>query len=243
MSTPLLRPGGEVECWGGDYRQAWQSKVVPPREGLVFVDAGWGGHAISISPEKYSYEMMEMNYLQNPWRDWGYSCGLRGNGSPLCWGEGDPFFSLRSREMRELHPILFPPEGEFLSVDVGERQACGLRPGGSVECWGLVFALSGDESDPDRREWLPGSYVYNEDPVVGEGFVDVEMGVGYACGLRSGGSVECWSSSRTWLNYLLEGSYVYISSGYRHACGLREDGTVDCWASNGGIERTPESES
>ena len=38
-----LRPSGEVECWGGDDALR-HSKVIAPREPLVFIDAGWGGH-------------------------------------------------------------------------------------------------------------------------------------------------------------------------------------------------------
>lgn len=54
-----------------------------------------------------------------------FTCGLRSDGSPVCWGE-----DLGSGAAS-------PPEGErFVAVSSGAIHACGLRADGSPVCWG-----------------------------------------------------------------------------------------------------------
>ncbi len=220
-----LRPTGGVECWGGG-SAGRHSKVVAPRERLVFVDAGWGGNdgpwpfadrEPGLSGNHYPY------FSDQPDRyDFGYSCGLREDGSLLCWGNGSLFGA------DDLYygegPILSPPEGVFVDVGVGKHQACALRPNYTVECWGLY-----------------GDYVYGEGEA-GSYFVSLEVGGWHACGLRSGGQIRCWDLRNqepvlpTWVDSFNKGTrkYSLISAGYFHVCGYRIGGSfnrggVDCW--------------
>ncbi len=200
-----LRPTGEVECWGGG-SAGRHSKVVAPRERLVFVDAGWGGHDI---PWLFAGRDSDMYYYSET--DWGYSCGLREDGSLLCWGVNDNRISMGE-------PLLSPPAGVFVDVGVGRHQACALRQNFTVECWGA-----------------DGGYVYGEETGQGERFVSLEVGGWHACGLRSSGKVVCWDlttqapvlPSPITLNGA-EREYSLISAGYFHVCGARGRG-VDCW--------------
>ena len=219
-----LRPTGEVECWGGRDSMRRQSKVVPPRERLVSVDAGWGGW--------YNYDDPDSTLRYGERRDWGFSCGLREDGTPLCWGDAISVLGDSSW-------VLQPPGGEFLNVSMGQRQACGLRPGGSVECWGGIVVVDEEEN---LFRYEEGSVVYNTDPAAGEDYVDLEVGGWHACGLRSDGGVYCWNWWRGAIDtdYALEGPYVGISAGYNHSCGLRPDGGADCWGLTGEIQRLPE---
>ncbi len=220
-----LRPTGGVECWGGG-SAGRHSKVVPPRERLVFVDAGWGGNdgpwpfadrEPGLSGNHYPY------FSDQPDRyDFGYSCGLREDGSLLCWGNGSLFGA------DDLYygegPILSPPEGVFVDVGVGKHQACALRKNHRAECWGLY-----------------GDYVYGEGEA-GSYFVSLEVGGWHACGLRSGGQIRCWDLRNqepvlpTWVDSFNKGTrkYSLISAGYFHVCGYRIGGSfnrggVDCW--------------
>ncbi len=229
-----LRSDGEVECWGGSEFGWLLSKVTPPEERLVSVDAGWGGH---------EYRELGRDGGRGVSTGWGYSCGLREGGRPVCWG-GELFGPIPSDTVRERHPILFPPEGQFLDVEAGRFRACGLRPSGEMECWGLFYVYN------DERQLTPrvGSEVLNPDPAPGERFLDVDVGGWHVCGLRPDGGVECWDWTPGYryrldglYEYELEGPYETISSGYRHACGLRRDGGVDCWGYKGHLQRLEEA--
>ncbi len=219
-----LRPDGGVECWGGRDSLRRQSKVVPPRERLVSVDAGWGGW--------YNFDDQDSTLRYGERRDWGFSCGLREDGTPLCWGDAISV-SVDSSW------VLQPPGGEFLNVRMGQRQACGLRPDGSVECWGGIVVI---DEDKNLFRYEEGSVVYNTDPAAGEDYVDLEVGGWHACGLRSNGGVYCWNWWRGAIDtdYALEGPYESISAGYNHSCGLRPDGGIDCWGLTGEIQRLTE---
>ena len=62
------------------------------------------------------------------------------------------------------------------------------------------------------------------------GFASVSVAYSYSCGLRLGGSIDCWGSD--WYRQVSDvpnGEFSSISTGPYHACGLRLDGTIDCW--------------
>ncbi len=221
-----LRPSGVVECWGGDKgrREGRHSKVVAPRERLVFVDAGWGGHNHAWPFQRPSFppgvSLIEIPLPSSV--DWGYSCGLREDGSLLCWG--NELFTTADEDNIQLYdslaykgPLLSPPEGVFVDVGVGRFQACALNVTGEVKCWG----------------WH-GDYTYGEE-TGGKQFEYLEVGGWHACALR--GNLECWNLQTQEvvlprpLN--VRGSpraiYTYITSGYFHVCGYTEVGDIDCW--------------
>lgn len=95
-----------------------------------------------------------------------FTCGLRADGSPVCWGE-----DLGSGAAS-------PPEDErFVAISSGGFHACGLRADGSPVCWGgrgLGAAL----------------------PPEGERFVAISSGGSHTCGLRADGVPVCWGSNK-----------------------------------------------
>ncbi len=92
-------------------------------------------------------------------------------------------------------------------------------------------------------------------------FVDVSAGLGYSCGLREGGGVECWEWGRDWGGSSLwadwwkrvfnrwsddpvdavvpEGVFVSVSAGFGNACGLRPSGVLVCWGRNRDVVVSP----
>ncbi len=204
-----LRPSGEVECWGGG-RAGRHSKAVAPREPLVLIDAGWGGHN-----DLWPFEQPDTSLtLIRSFKFWGYSCGLREDGSLLCWGNRD-----ERSVANDNGPLLSPPEGVFVDVGVGRYQACALSITKEVKCWG----------------WW-GEYTYGEK--TGQRFDSLEVGGWHACGLHSDGRVECWNLPNQFRVLPAptdrnggERRYSYISAGYFHVCGVRTgiDAGVDCW--------------
>ena len=219
-----LRPSGVVECWGGG-RAGRHSKAVAPREPLMFIDAGWGGHEHPWPFEKPHGSGLEV--LPSPSSvDWGYSCGLREDGSLFCWG--NEFTNLEDIQLYDSladeGPLLSPPEGVFVDVGVGRVQACALSITKEVKCWG------------GRGEG--GEYTYGEKTGQVRRFDSLEVGGWHACGLYSDGRVECWNLPNQARVLPVptdrhggERRYSYISAGYFHVCGIRTgiDAGVDCW--------------
>ena len=88
-----------------------------------------------------------------------HSCGLRRDGSFVCWGKGhvarsyDGEFSAISTGPFHVcalradngsvqcwgagfNDLTDPPPGKFVQVSAGGSQTCAIRPNGRVECWG-----------------------------------------------------------------------------------------------------------
>ena len=218
----------------GGNRGFLQSKGASPRERLVFLDAGWGGH----SNYRYELDWRSDPDVLPPSRDWGYSCGLREDGTLFCWGDNGRL-SYRGGGLNfdgGDHPVLSPPGGMFADVGVGARQACALRPTGEVECWGVLLVRG---ADGNMYRYEPGSYVHGEGSPQGSRSASLAVGAWHACALDTSGGVECWgledgSPLAAGKGFLESAVYESISAGYYHTCGVRADGGVDCWGAFAG---------
>ena len=130
-----------------------------------------------------------------------HACGLRGDGSVLCWG--DNFFRQSLRH-----------QGPFQAISAGGHHTCGLRSDGTVECWG--------HNDSE------GEHAGQIDAPAGT-FTAVSTGTEHSCGVRADGTVECWGGNKHGQSRPPAGSFTAIDAGVWHTCGLRTDGTVECW--------------
>ena len=186
-----------------------------------------------------------------------HSCGLRSDGTILCWGNG------RNGETE-------PPEGAFTAVSAGDGYTCGIKTDGSVACWGIwgiTFGMPVFETSTHRRPESPTGL-----------FKAISAGEAHACGIKADDTLECWGENRvsagdfsreagqatpppgTFLSISatgstscgvttdnqvvcwgagyegaespVEGQFLSVSAGGWHSCGVRTDNTVVCWGDN-----------
>ena len=138
-----------------------------------------------------------------------HTCGLRSDGSVICWGS-DEYGQSR-----------VPPDERFTAVAAGSAHTCGLRTDGTTICWGYRLPGGGyvsDLSGPNHRPPFPP-----ED----ERLTAIVLGVRYTCGLRTDGGAVCWNTRSDFSPFGTE-EIVEIISGGGHICGLRPDGSVLC---------------
>ena len=152
-------------------------------------------------------------------------CGLRDDGVAMCWGRG-------TGVIVESEVPQVVPEGVFTALSSGESHWCGLREDGGVECWGSTGSFwCGPQGCEDTLGH--GWWDVPEGP-----FKAVSAGSRYSCGIRSGGSVECWTADSPRLDPRVVESKVpkarfsTISAGVGHACGILQNGAAECWGSN-----------
>ena len=140
-------------------------------------------------------------------------CGVRNDGSPLCWGEDNR------------HGRLFPPTGERLTaISNGYDHTCGLTFDGFAVCWG---SNSFGQTAPPS----------------GEKFTAISSGYFHTCGLRADGFPVCWGSDRGGrASPPLSVQLLSISSGGSHTCGLLLDDSPRCWGPQSWLTDTPVTE-
>ena len=184
-----------------------------------------------------------------------YACGLRADGTIVCWGQND----LGQTES---------PAGEFTSIDAGKDHACAIRADRTVACWGnddqgqtdapergfLAVAAGGgtqgardnsgrqtfhDEgrftcgvlTDGTLRCW--GNNDWGQRNAPNGRFKDVAAGDTHACALRTDGSLRCWGRDHFAVTRPPSGEFTTVSAGWTASCGLRSNGRIACWGDNG----------
>ena len=165
-----------------------------------------------------------------------FTCGLRIAGAIDCWG------------LNHLGQAS-PPDGRFDEITAGHSHACALNDGALI-CWGGGFP-DGAESiqevpplsaiqagfgftcgltpDADMACW-------NRELAITTGpFVDIGIGLHYACAIRVDSSVFCSQKDsehkHTRIYQPPPTKFVQISVGWHHACGITESSDIECWGS------------
>ena len=165
--TCALRIDGSATCWGDGINQA---TAAPQDETFVAINTGsvhscglredgvavcWGDGGNEIctltlrqfyschsdwSPDPIPQSPPEDERLASLSND-GPHCGLRTDGTPVCWTKYVD------------SGLTSPPEGEqFISISASPRHACGLRADSGVVCWGQNWF--GQASPPDGKLWI-----------------------------------------------------------------------------------------
>ena len=160
----------------------------------------------------------------------GHACGLRADGSAVCWG--------RNNEGQ-----LDVPEGlRFRQLTVGRDFSCGLLPGGALACWGRESAdwLGGESGtwataaagrhhlcalDADGAVACWGAI---GPPPEGSRYTAIGAGRRYGCGLTFTGDLECWGDNVYGQAEWREGPFTALGVGSTHSCVLRPDGSAFC---------------
>ena len=234
LHTCGFRSDGSPSCWGDERLPS-----------IEFI-RGWPTEYISIPfpPEDERLVSVAITLID--------SCGLRMDGSVVCWSGdhvsqplGPEHFSaissghilcgLRMDGSVKCSATNFgtPDEERFVSIASSGHHACGLRLDGSALCWG--YNLAGEVSPPE----------------VGP-FSAITVGAYHSCGLRLDGTVGCWGadvyrlaqetqSSPATLERLRSNPptavpegvrFTAIAAGGHYTCGVRQDGGVSCWGDN-----------
>ena len=138
------------------------------------------------------------------------ACGLKQNGTPVCWGVGQNYYTPDPQEGEDK-----PPRGEkFTAISAGTRHTCGIKADGTALCWG-------------------GNYTGQATAPVDAKFSAISAGWAHNCGLRDDGTTLCWGRNENGQLEAPEGeSFKAISNGEDHTCALREDGSAVCWGYN-----------
>ena len=234
------RDGATVVVRGVGVTGGYYDQTPPAGEKLSFIDTGWV-----------------------------HSCGLREDGTPICWGSnqygkaspppGERFVSIDAGTSHscgvrvdgsavcwgdDLYGQSSPPEGEhFMTVNAGERHSCGLRQDGTILCWGggglRTCIPQSDGFFHCRSVGIIGNIPPS--PPESEAFGVLGAGSAY-CGLRTNGSAVCWSQYQTGLaSTPKDERFTTIASSDQHACALRQNGTAVCWGWNRQGQASPPS--
>ena len=169
-----------------------------------------------------------------------HSCSAQPDGRAHCWGYqlfgrvGDGTSDTRHAPVPVLNltDVLQVSNHGYDDLAV----SCAATSSGKVWCWGYGAA---------GRLGNGASTATNRTPVEVSGLSDavqVAVGGGHSCALRSGGSVVCWgtgalgrlgngstSNSDVPVDVMNLSDAVQVSAGDSHACAVRATGEVVCW--------------
>jgi len=131
-----------------------------------------------------------------------FSCGVRTDGTAICWGKND------------WGQLDIPTEhqGEFKSISAGSKHACGLLKNGWIVCWGA--------NDDGQAVGRAGKYKY------------VNSGGRRSCGIvESTSRPVCWGYGVSGPEPNIDLKFVQVESNDTETCGITEgDGHIVCWA-------------
>ena len=215
-----LRADATAECWG----TRWALHRTTPAEQFTLPDFAADPRWRGSFPEGplSSIEMSSFLYQ---------ACGIRPGGELVCWsplwppnawtvgefsrgvlGESTQPEILRESEQPEPPAVPEEPEESEESDPVmtadPEAPLCERQFNADDVCPG----------GPEELDWVHGD-------VAGGPYVALDSGVFETCGLRSDGTVDCWSNTPG----SPQGQFTATAVGWLVAFGVRPDGTIERW--------------
>ena len=197
-----LRADGEAACWG------YRTEVKPPSRGLsnhrsvTFPEKGQ-----STPPPGERFTSVSVGPL--------HTCGLREDGSAVCWGSDDHLQSSPPPDFRS------PPAPRFTAVSTERLNICAVREeDGAVVCW-----LFDWETYTHTRRVVP--------PGPGDRIVEVSVYHDAVCALAESNRLICGHFDEPGTSEPSEpfpdDRFLAVSAGPHQNCGIREDGSLLCW--------------
>lgn len=172
--TCARKYSGDVLCWGAEGEAGYGQVVATPTVEYT------GASQIAVGN--------------------AHACAINNFGAAFCWGggeEGQLGIQLGAMIGYSSGPVLGPRDPNnyyatlaplsFTSIYAGGNSTCGLTSSG-VYCWGSIgdYTNQGFMSVPNLVV-VPGGGSYN-------GFTNLAVGNGHACGLAAGQQVLCWGA-------------------------------------------------
>ncbi len=143
----------------------------------------------------------------------GLGCGLRPDGSVVCWGYGtlDP-------DMPNDGAQNVPPAGTFVDLTVAGGTnnfvSCAVSVGGSIQCWGAL--------DADHPQFV--------NPPPGRRFTTIDGEGSILCATLDDGGVDCWGDPSNGLTLSEPTGLRDVSTNGIFACGTTPANGMSCWA-------------
>lgn len=183
-----------------------------------------------------------------------HTCGLRTNGSAVCWGNNVDGRIGDGTTIVRFAPATVTGGQTFTMLTTSTvGHTCGLNAAGAAYCWG------GNE----LGQLGDGSRTSRSTPVAvggGVAFTSITAGGWHNCGLTANGTAYCWGSGGhgalgngtlsdrpTPVAVLGGHTFATLIAGLSHTCGLDTAGIAYCWGDNvvgalgnGTVQSSPE---
>ena len=245
--TCALLAGGNVQCWGGNFRGQTGGVTLAPASNPVTVSIGGGAKALAVGhvhtcvilndggvkcwgSDGWAADIdLEGEQAKAISAGWNHACVLLKKGSIRCWGDSAWF----PRSFP--HDIPLNLEGKTATAIVsGYEMACVLLDTGAIKCWGRnsngkVIGYTGPNAEMDLGKEAGGQKVKASlSPRA------LALRFDNTCLILNTGKVQCWGDQ-------IGGESPDLGSGNRataitggidHVCVILQDGAVKCWGNN-----------
>ncbi len=173
----------------------------------------------------------------------GHTCGLRADGSVICWGRNRSGQLGDGSQEDRGEPVVVSGLSGAVELALGDEHSCARLDTGEVKCWGSnARGQLGDGSSNGK----PG--IGTTRPVAVRALTDATAlvsGGNHVCATRETGSIVCWGDNAGG-QLGLEGRSMFnapaaltgitevetLVAGKNHTCALRTGGGLLCWGKN-----------
>jgi alpha-tubulin suppressor-like RCC1 family protein len=174
--TCVLRPAGDVVCWGRNSDGQIGNGTATPKPSLVSSVVGMS-NAVAVATGGY------------------HTCALLAGGTVQCWGNNKEGALGLGTNTNASAPISVPGISDAIAITAGAFHSCALRANRSVMCWGLnADGQLGDGTTSDSS--IPRQVSEASLPRLAAGravsVTSISAGGFHTCAVRTNFSVVCW---------------------------------------------------
>jgi alpha-tubulin suppressor-like RCC1 family protein len=210
--------GGEPWCWGRNHLGQTGVGQISPATGMS---------PVSASPSLTTITSVSANH----------TCGLRRDGTALCWGDGRWGQTGQGALKVDSVPRPLGTLHTWRAISASGLHTCAVTPAGNAWCWGFNnYGQLGNGAQEDAGAPQPVSG--------GLRFSAIATGLIHTCALDLAGAAWCWGdwtsqgsplpNARLTPAAIGGPAFASITAGRNHACALTSAGTAYCWGANFG---------